>query len=160
MGVVPPALASTDAAGGGGDEVDQLGVGFGDGRALDLATVTQEEPRAVVPGDVDVTDVRIVEQRLEPAEAVEAIEDQRRHGLFLVRRERRSPAGQRSTGDAAELVGDELSCQRPLVVGREPGTAVGLIRGVVPADRLAHDAVDLGDERIGHLRGARLVAIG
>ena len=51
-----------------------------------LRAVAQLEPGAVVAGDVDVADVRVVEQRLEPAEAVEPVEDERRQARALRRR--------------------------------------------------------------------------
>src|SRR5690606_9812118 len=64
VGVVPAAFRAAEPPGSSGDQLDQLGVRVGDGGPADLRTVPSFEPDAGVTGDVDVTDVGIVEERL------------------------------------------------------------------------------------------------
>ena len=69
--MVPAAFAPTDPPSCGGDQVDEVVVGVGDRWPLDLGSVAHVEPHPLRTGDVDVADVGVVEERLEPGDPVE-----------------------------------------------------------------------------------------
>ena len=112
-----------------GDELDQLLVGVGHGRA-DLPTpVSEHQQHPVVPGDLDVLDVGQVHEWLQPAQTEEAVEDGCCQGLLVVQAhqptavERVGPGvvleeapDDRPAELAAVLLVDRLS--RPQVLGQ------------------------------------------
>ena len=85
------------AAGGQEDEeVDQLLVGVGHVRPLDQRPVGELEQDVVVPGDDDVLHPVVVDERLEPAETEQRVEDRPRQRVLLAAGQRRTPALTRS----------------------------------------------------------------
>src|SRR3546814_587824 len=115
MSVVPAAFASAEAARCGGDEIDQVVVGVRDGWPTDFGPVAHVEPHAPGAGDVDVPHLRVVEQRLKPGEAVDAVEHRGGDLRFGCLVEGRPTVAVRARGEVSQLVAYQLASQRPFV---------------------------------------------
>ena len=146
VSVVPPTLTPADSPRCRCDQVDELLVRFGDGRASGLASIAHAQPDPLAPGDVDVSNLRIVEKWLEAGEAVEPIEDGGGQRRFAVLVQSIGPLGVRGARHAAKLFAEQLPAERTLVRDAEPLPTFGLVAAVDVGERIADRAVQPGDE--------------
>src|SRR3546814_8169182 len=93
----------------------QVVVGVRDGWPTDFGPVAHVEPHAPGAGDVDVPHLRVVEQRLKPGEAVDAVEHRGGDLRFGCLVEGRPTVAVRARGAVSQLVAYQLASQRPFV---------------------------------------------
>lgn len=73
----------------------------------------------MAPRDVDVTDGRIIEKRLEPGKAMESVEHCGADGVFVGLVHRGTALGVGGAGETAQLITKQLASESPLVSRRE-----------------------------------------
>ena len=109
------------------DQLDQFLVALGDRLAEDLAAVGVADEDPVVAVDVDVLDVLVFQQRLEPAHAEQRCVDRLGEVLFLLRVQRRAADQDLAPGVLLQHLGDERPGELTLVLPghrRHPGRGV------------------------------------
>jgi len=133
-------------AGTGGqerDELHQLGVTVGDRRTPHQASVDPFQPHPVSAGDDDVLHVRVIDQRLQPAEPEHRVEHRSRERVLLARGPRLVPGPHRLRGGLVQHLEDHHPAQFLLRLRVEPagdrtGQAFGHLRAEAGHQRPVH----------------------
>jgi hypothetical protein len=126
-----PLSTAGGAAGAGGQErqrLDQLLVAVGDRRAGPDPAVAVDQVHPVAAGDLDVLHIRVVHERLQPAQPEQRVEDGCGQGPLLGGAGRRGALGQQAVGVVSQHRHDQRSAD--LAAGRlvQPGP-VAQLRG-------------------------------
>lgn len=147
LGVVPASFAAAEPSGRGGDQLDQVVVGLGDRWSRDLRAISQVEPDPIGPGDVNVADRRVIEERLEPSEAVQPVEHGGADRVLVSLGEGCPSFGVGSAGQTAKLIGEEFAGEGAFIRRCETTVSRVLLSGMRRGERLADRPMKCLDDR-------------
>ena len=121
-------------------EVDELFVGLGHRRAWLERPVRVLQQDLVAAGDLDVLDCLVVDQRLQPAQSEQGVEDRLSQDVLLGQRPRIPTGGEILRGLALQQLEDDRAAQLLLAGPVEaaavlPDRGAELVRGLGPESR-------------------------
>ncbi len=127
---IETALADPHAGRRGAQHLDQLVVGVRDRPDSFPPAVRIADPHDVTAVGVDVLDLGVVQQPLEPVQAEQRVEGRPGQVVLLVARHDRGPDGEGLPGAALQRLSDQLSPERLLVTSPESRPAA-IVQGTL-----------------------------